>query len=583
MRENDVLFFNLHRRYINQARNYGGFLGIFMLAAFLNENGYESQAFAGQMVEGKHLIDEACSQQKVGMIGLYCDFDNVTENIFLSKYIKDTYSLPVIIGGPQAIALDKSFFQASKCDAVVRYEGELTVLELTENLLDGTGQIKDIKGIAFLENGEVKINPERELIEELDALPFKNDECFLVPEKRERSLSIMTGRGCPFHCTFCYEGAHTKKVRFRSVANVVAEIQQYIDRHPGLHELFILFSDDTFTLIPERVREICEAIKEWQKCMRIRWFCEAHIHTLYKQPEMIEYLADAKCHRVQLGIEAGTQRVLDAFRKGDTPEEIKEVVRKCAQAGIPQIFGNIILGAAFFSREVFEMDLAFAKELLHISQGTLELNAVSYWPLPQTEITNNPQMYNICICDYDFLTAEGDFSQVETEEFDRWQISEKVKFFRDEMKRTMGEMLRNREVPLDRVTGWFSDNWESSAWSMVLKENPLMYNYFEMLSTGEAGILAAYHEENWHVLHPMRVCGLDYIMTVSQGNIKIGNLCLDELDKILLPYCVGKLSVEKIVQMVNKELEGGSCYSFEQIMGRLQIYEKEFLVVFSMY
>ena len=75
------------------------------------------------------------------MIGLYCDYDNITENIFLSRHVKEKYNLPVIIGGPQATALDENFFVDSKCDAVVRYEGELTVLELMNFFLAFMGNI----------------------------------------------------------------------------------------------------------------------------------------------------------------------------------------------------------------------------------------------------------------------------------------------------------------------------------------------------------------------------------------------------------------------------------------------------------
>ena len=92
MRENDVVFFNLHRRYVNTKSDYGGFLGIFLLAAFLNENGYASQSFSGELMEGKALIDSICKDGKTQLIGLYCDFENVTENIFLSKYIKENYA-----------------------------------------------------------------------------------------------------------------------------------------------------------------------------------------------------------------------------------------------------------------------------------------------------------------------------------------------------------------------------------------------------------------------------------------------------------------------------------------------------------
>ncbi len=330
MRNNDIVFFNLHRRYLNHIIEYGGFLGIYNLAAFLNENGYDAQSFAGSFMEGKAIIDEICQSKSTSMVGLYCDYENVTENIFLCRYIKENFHIPVIIGGPQATALNKDFFEKSLCDVVVRYEGELTVLDLVQYYLDEVGKIENIKGIIFLKNNKLIINQEQDIIQNLDALPFVNDACFLLEEPRDR-LSIMTGRGCPFHCAFCHEGHHTRKVRFRSVENVLREINIFIDSKCSFSNVYIMFTDDTFTLIPKRVKEICEGLKELRKKKDFLWFCEGHIHMLFLHPEMIEYMAQAGVHRIQLGIEAGTQDVLDAYRKGSTLEEIKFVVKKMSR------------------------------------------------------------------------------------------------------------------------------------------------------------------------------------------------------------------------------------------------------------
>ena len=88
------------------------------------------------------------------------------------RYIKEKYCLPVIVGGPQATALKKDFLVKSGCDAIVRYEGEVTVLELLQYFVDGYGCLENIKGIAFLKNNNLEINPDREVIENLDSLPF---------------------------------------------------------------------------------------------------------------------------------------------------------------------------------------------------------------------------------------------------------------------------------------------------------------------------------------------------------------------------------------------------------------------------
>lgn len=106
----DVLFLNLHRRCLNYEARHGGFLGIYYLSAFLRKEGYEAKGFAGTFLEGTRFVDGFCSSGNVSMIGLYCDYDNVNENIFLSRHIKEQYNLPVIVGGPQATALDEKFF-----------------------------------------------------------------------------------------------------------------------------------------------------------------------------------------------------------------------------------------------------------------------------------------------------------------------------------------------------------------------------------------------------------------------------------------------------------------------------------------
>lgn len=282
-------------------------------------------------------------------------YENMTENLFLSRYIKDRYKIPVIIGDPQATALDEKFFRESKCDAVVRYEGELTMLELMNFFLEDVGALENIHGISYLTPDGIVKNPERNLIRNLDALPFIDEDFYLIPRDFYRGLSLMTGRGCPFHCAFCHEGSHTRAVRFRSVENILAEIDQYLEKWRG-DDLTILFTDDTFTLDPKRVKQICDGLSECLEKHKFRWFCEGHVHTMFKQPEMIQDLARGGCYRIQLGIEAGTDRVLHAYGKHSTAEETLEVERLCRDAGIEQIFGNIILGGAYFSREIFEED-----------------------------------------------------------------------------------------------------------------------------------------------------------------------------------------------------------------------------------
>lgn len=314
MPELDILFLNLHRRYLNFSATFGGFLGIYYLSAYLRKNLYAAKGFSGTLNQGKKILDTLGNEKKISAVDLYCDYENVTENIFISRYIKENFNLPVIVGGPQATALEENFFLQSKCEAVVIGEGEITVLELMKFFIDGIGELKNILGINFLTAEGLHKNPARPLIKNLDDLPFINEYCYLEPQNYYRELNIMTGRGCPFHCAFCHEGTHTKAVRLRSVENVLAEIDVYLKNWRD-DETYIVFSDDTFTLNFDRLKKICIGLMERRKHYNFTFFCEGHVHTLYKKPEMIQYLAKAGCERLQLGIEAGTAEILKAYGK----------------------------------------------------------------------------------------------------------------------------------------------------------------------------------------------------------------------------------------------------------------------------
>ena len=566
MDELDILFLNLHRRYMNSMPRYGGFLGIFLLSAFLKSEGFESKSFAGSLEEGlKHL-------EKIhpAMIGLYCDYENVTENIFLSRYIKDQFKIPVIVGGPQSTALDENFFRKSKCDVIVRYEGELTMLDLMNFFLEDVGALEKIHGISYLTPEGIKTNPERALIRNLDSLPFIDENCYLEPRYFYRGLSLMTGRGCPFHCAFCHEGSHTRAVRFRSVKNILAEIDLYLKKYHG-NDLTILFTDDTFTLDPKRVREICDGLSERLKKYRFNWFCEGHVHTMFKNPEMIRDLARGGCYRIQLGIESGTERVLNSYGKNSTPEEIFEVVKMCRDAGIEQIFGNIILGGAHFSREIFEQDKKFALDLIKESQGTVEIGTLTFWPLAETRMTRDPKNFGIKIIDPDFLTAVGDFPQIETAELDRFEINEMEKDLIESIQLLMLEMLETWQVPTKLIMTWFL---RRSMWFHILHQNEILFSYYEMIFLGEG-----FHSsqiENLSIAHPMRIASMcRYLNRIDESTVEIRGEILKGIEIDILLLTTGKLSVEEISSRLGIEID--------QVIEILSRLEHKHLIVYSLH
>lgn len=558
MKKNDIVFLNLHRKYLDYIPTYGGFLGIYILSAWVNANGYCGQGFAGTLHEGRVIVDNLCLKRQVGMLGLYCDYANVTENIWLSQYVKKKYGIPVILGGPQATSLGEDFLRKSGCDALVFYEGELTVMELLNCYLDGTGELKDIRGIAFIDESDrfQKTQP-RGVIRNLDAVPFIDDDCYLIPRNDWSEFSIMTGRGCPFRCAFCHEGAVTKAVRYRSVDNVLKEIELCLKKMPAEVKRKILFVDDTFTLKPDRVRQICEGLKEFRSNYNFTWFCEAHVGMLKHCPDMIEDLANAGCGRIQIGIEAGTGRVLDAYRKNISPDDIREVVAKCRDAGIPQLFGNIIVGGAFFSEEIFQEDLRFGEELIEIGQGILELGVVSYWPLPETALTKNAGSYGIRITDADFITTVDDFPQTETDEFDVWGINSCVQKMRRRFHELMIRMLRNRMVPDERMRKWISrDGIEDivpSYWRAALSETPEIFAWYHLLSANEV-LTSPELSESFSSARPIRLISLNsYAEYQGRDRTQLLGYKLTDLERDTLVLCTGRLTIGEItVEMMKR-------------------------------
>lgn len=552
----DIIFLNLHRKYLDYIPTYGGFLGIYILSAWVNANGYCGQGFAGTLHQGRTIVDNLCLKNQVEIIGLYCDYGNVTENIWLSRYVKEKYRIPVIIGGPQATSLGEDFLKKSCCDALVFYEGELTVMELLNFFLDGTGSLNTINGIAYLdENGIYHKTPSRGLIHNLDAIPFIDEKCYLIPRTDWSEISIMTGRGCPFRCAFCHEGAGTKAVRYRSVENVLQEIEINLKKMPPDTNRRILFTDDTFTLKPDRVKRICQGLKELRRNYKFSWFSEAHVGMLKHCPEMIKDMAEAGCERIQIGIEAGTKEVLKAYRKNITPDDIREVIVMCRDAGIPQVFGNIIVGGALFSEKIFNEDQKFGEEILYLGQGVLELGVVSYWPLPEAAITKAPDNFGIKIADPDFVTTMDDFPQTETSEYDVWGINSCVSKMTTKFRDVMTNMLRNNKIPEERMQKWITvdgiDDNVAFHWRNALKSTPEVYAWYHLHAEKEV-LRSNELSCNFWNSRPMRVIALNtYAEYLGPDQTMIVGRKLSDLERDTLVLCTGRMTAEDIAQEIN--------------------------------
>ncbi|HLD58100.1 MAG TPA: radical SAM protein, partial [archaeon] len=263
----------------------------------------------------------------------------------------------VVLGGPHvAIFPEESLKHADK---VIVGEGE----ESIPLIFDSSEKI--------LKSG---------LVKNLDSLEFPDWtgfplEKYSSPTRKKKFLSIMTSRGCPFACVYCYKGMFGRTYRTMSPKNVLDEIGFLIEKY-GIEELGIV--DDNFTLNRKRVEEICSGIIE--RGYKINWNCPNGVRVDTLSPELLQLMKKAGCYQLSFGIESGNQEVLDKVGKGIKLEQVKNAVKFAKQAGIETI-GFFMIALPFDNEKTMLETIDFAKSLdLDLAQFTVTT------PYPGTEL-----------------------------------------------------------------------------------------------------------------------------------------------------------------------------------------------------
>jgi anaerobic magnesium-protoporphyrin IX monomethyl ester cyclase len=243
----------------------------------------------------------------------------------------------VVLGGPHPTICPEQSILANNIDFIVRGEGESTILELCQTIEgDSTSDLTHIKGLSFKRNGEAIHNGARELIKDLDVIPFPGRDLVLNPDlySSKNMAVIVTGRGCPFDCGYCSaQSIWTNKVRYRSIENTINEIKHIKNRFSADS---IYFWDDSFTVNKRRVIDLCNIIINDK--IDIRWGCTSRVDLL--DDELLTIMKSAGCEKIDIGIESGSERILKLINKRITVQKVKQ--------SIELIRGHNIKIGAFF-------------------------------------------------------------------------------------------------------------------------------------------------------------------------------------------------------------------------------------------
>lgn len=369
-------------------------LGIMYLATVIKKAGHEVD-----LTLTSENLEKKVQEYKPDFIGYSIITGNQDFYDKINKKLKERYNFISIAGGPHPTFFPE-MLEKSSFDAICIGEGEEAIIKFLEK-----PNSKEISNFWFKNERDIKKNPIRPLIKNLDNISFPDREIvFKYPEIRDGPIKhFIASRGCPFNCSYCFNESYAeiykgkgKRVRFRSVDNLLEEVEQVIQTPTK----FVYFQDDTFILNPSWIKEFS---RKYKKRINLPFHCHMRANLIMK--DMIKDLKKAGCYSAHIAAESGNEIIRkEILNRNMTNEQIYNAVNLLKKYKIKVMLQNM-LGLPFTSlKNDFE---------------TLELNikcqpdyawASIFQPYPKTELGER------CLKEGIYT---GDFSDLNSDFFDK--------------------------------------------------------------------------------------------------------------------------------------------------------------------
>ena len=363
-------------------------LGIMFLSAVLKQAGHDAVAINADQVD-----DVAADVARIspGVVAYSVTCNSAGFALDINRRIKATFDGLSVFGGPHPTFFPE-MIDEDGVDVVCRGEGEHALIELV-GALEARRDITAIAGLWVKRDGRVHRNDMRPVIEDLDALPFPDHDLVadIMPlANRNGTNFVMTGRGCPFDCSYCFNHlarslAKGRFVRRRSVDNVIAELKHL--KRTRATRLFS-FQDDTFTIQPSWIEEFAE---RYASEIGVPYTCHGRAELI--DDTMAERLARSGCVMVAIGLESGNDELRQSLlAKTVSREDLLRASRALHRYGIVLLTQNLVgiphetIGTVL---ETIELNRQCAPEIMQLYY---------YSPYPRTQLA-------------DYACAHGFFSQ----------------------------------------------------------------------------------------------------------------------------------------------------------------------------
>jgi anaerobic magnesium-protoporphyrin IX monomethyl ester cyclase len=365
-------------------------LGTLYAAAVLQQHGYDFSFHDLMFAKGPEEIASSLELYEPEILLIYDDGFNYLTKMCLSNMRRAAFrmtamardkGMTVIVCSPDASDQYALYIDAG-AGFVIRGEGEITLEELLRRLSEpDPGNFGNIQGIAWRSPEGIQVNAPRAILTNPDELPLPAWELLDMKQYRDTwrrkngyfNLNMVTTRGCPYQCIWCSKPVYANHYNSRSPRNVVSELKH-------LREAYapdgIWFADDIFGLKPGWVDEFTALVTS--EGVLIPYTIQTRVDLLLEDRQ-IRPLAESGCRKAWLGIESGSQAILDAMHKGTTVAQAREVAPRLREAGIEQAF-FLQLGFPGETRDDIRRTIRLLTDLMPDDIGI----SVTY-PLPGTK------------------------------------------------------------------------------------------------------------------------------------------------------------------------------------------------------
>ena len=265
----------------------------------------------------------------------------------------------IVVGGPHLTLYAVESLTWECFDIAVVGDGEDTMLEIAERYEEGAS-LEEIPGTVYRnKEGKVLTAPPRELSKSINIYPMPAWDLVNLDDYHCLTLlkpfaTMVTTRGCPWHCGYCSQ-VYSEKLRFRKPALVVDEME-YLEKEHGVKE--IVFFDETFTIGKKRMRKFSKLVQE--RGLSVKFNIRARVDTVDR--EVLSCLRDAGLRSIHMGVEAGTDRLLKIMNKQITREQTARAFRIAREEGI-ETRGYFMIGYYDATPEDVEETINFAASI----------------------------------------------------------------------------------------------------------------------------------------------------------------------------------------------------------------------------